>query len=276
MPYPAISSHRMPYDIDGTEVAYGSITAGITGWYNSSQKIEFNDEDWNRIEDSGSEMFIFFPELREVEGIYAIGYQYMASGGKAPISALQGSNDTTNGLDGSWETAVMSSGYPAYVNDFSWRSGIVPVSFSQPVKAIRFARPTGMGEMGMYQIHLYGRKAAGEQPDDLLFVDAATGTEKTALMDWGDQPEGTTEIDSFKVKNASADKIANGINLQLNHGDFLLSWSPDGPWVATLDVATLGVGALSNTVYVKNTLGPPLLILGPYAARVIATVGSWT
>lgn len=276
MAYPAISSRRMPYDIDGTEIGYGTIGAGIIAWFTSNQKILANDENYvnNKIElGSGRGVaWFFFPEKREIEAIYTrfAGYQV------GQLSLVEGSNDSTNGLDGVWETASMSGGYPAPVNNFSWRDGVKPVSFSESKKILRLRWGASDYESDVQNIHLYGRKAAGETPDDILFCDASTGAEKTALMDWGDQPEGTTEIDSFKVKNASASKIANDINLQLNHDDFLLAWSPDGPWTATLDIATLGVGALSNTIYVRNKLGPPLLILGPYAARVIASVGSWT
>lgn len=277
MPYPAISSRRMPYDVDGTMIGFrdsggNTLDYGIKSWLSSAQLTELNNEDLVGISGPQSNMYfyVFFPEKREIEaaviGVHA-----------ACTVEIQGSNDTTNGVDGTWETATFPSGSPYVVvaGSFKWRDSIKPVSFSAAYKTIRLGN-NGSGYRNTFFIHLYGRKAAGETPDDLLFVDASTGAEKTSLMDWGDQPEGTTEIDSFKVKNASASKIANDINLQLNHTDFLMSWSTDGPWTATLDIATLGIGALSNTIYIRNKLEPPLLLLGPYAARVIASVGSWT
>lgn len=278
MPYPAISSRRMPYDIDGTEVAYGSITRGIVDWFTPTEKAELNNEDYNSVTkgSQNNRIFVFFPEKREIEAIYVISSS-RSSGTSEQMNGIWGSVDSTNGLDGAWEAGVMSGGYPVHENDFSWRSGIKTVSFSGPIKVLQIGLPVDSVYNTRYKImHLYGRKAAGETPDDIQFCNTSTGAEKTALMDWGDQPEGTTEIDSFKVKNASASKIANDINLQLNHADFLLSWSADGPWTSVLDIATLGVGALSNTVYVRNKLEPPLLLLGPYAARVIASVDSWT
>ena len=98
----------------------------------------------------------------------------------------------------------------------------------------------------------------------------------TSLIDWGDRPEGTTLVNAYKVKNLSATKIANNINLQLNHSDFTMAWSEDGPWQSVLDIASLSPGALSTTFYVRNQLQPPLLILGPKAARIIASIGSFT
>jgi hypothetical protein len=124
-------------------------------------------------------------------------------------------------------------------------------------------------------IHLYGAKAAGQTPDDILFTDAA-GSEVTALEDWGDRPEGTMNIVSGRVKNASPDKYANNVNLQLNHSLFALSWSADGPWQATLDTSQLAPEALSAVIYKRCLIPPPLQTLGPQAARVIANVGSWS
>lgn len=279
MVYPAISSRRMPYDIDGTALAYGSITEGIVDWFTPTEKAELNNDDYNSFMKGAknNRIFVFFPEKREIEAIYVISSTSRSDGTSQQMNGIWGSVDSTNGLDGTWEAGVMSGGYPVHENNFSWRSGIKTVSFSGPIKVLQIGLPADIVFDTIYKImHLYGRKAAGETPDDIQFCNTSTGTEKTALMDWGDRPEGTTLIDSFKAKNASASKIANNVNLQLNHSDFLLSWSPDGPWTATLDIATLGVGALSNTVYVRNKLEPPLLILGPYAARVIASVGSWT
>lgn len=283
--YPAISAHRMPYDIDGTEVGRRStdslanlFSKGVSAWLTSQQKGNLNRED--RIEEFGGGAFnspswgfwFFFPELREVTHI-----GFLWSKTDANECLVQGSTDSTNGMDGTWETAVFVFPSPTVGFDF-WRSTIMAVSFSGPVKVLRVGcrRNDYNVNVNIYGLHVYGQKYATETPDDIVFCNASTGNQLTALMDWGDRPEGTTLIDSFKVKNASASKIANNINLQLNHDDFLLAWSADGPWTSVLDIATLGVGALSNTVYVRNKLEPPLLLLGPKAARVIVSVGSWT
>ena len=291
MPYPDILSHRMPFDIDGTEVGTnsgiggnapaGAFNMGFSTWLTSLQKQDLNNElwdtEWHRnYGNSGRTFFWFFPELREITHI-----GFVLGGWASTFTrGLQRSVDSTNGLDGTWEDAIWTWEYPVGTpapTDW-WRNKIKVVSFSGPAKVLRLALCNEGMNRGcvVYGVHVYGFKYAGEQPEDLLFCDSSSGAELTALMDWGDQPEGTTEIGSFKVKNASAGKIANNINLQLNHTDFALAWSADGPWVAVLDIATLGVGALSNTIYVRNALAPPLITLGPNAARVIATVGSWT
>lgn len=276
MTYPAITARRMPYDIDGCEVAFGYITTGIQVWMNSAEKVFLNDEQGYGINNyntgARNRLWVFSPEVREVTHIYGYNVGYYTQ----QFKIIEGSVDTTNGLDGTWETAAMPDGMPLYVNDFSWRDGIKVVSFSQPIKVLRIGLTYTTSPYYINTLHLYGQKAAGQTPDDILFVDASTGAEFTALKDWGDRPEGTTVIWSFKLKNASAGKIANDINVQLNHADFTIAWASDGPWVSVLDIASIGIGALSNTIYARNQLAPPLLTLGPKQARVIATVGSWT
>lgn len=283
MPYAAITSRRIPFDIDGTIIGTHlnstNYDNGITSYLNATEISNINNESlsdglantFNRL------LWFFFPEKVEIEHMYVAVVPYSGLGANINIFAIQGSNDTTNGVDGTWETATAPNGSPFSNNPttFSWRNGLVPISFSSPMKVIRIGCGAPSGVFIKY-VHIYGRKASGETPDDILFCNASTGNELTALKDWGDRPEGTTVVDSFKLKNASTTKIANNVNLQLNHADFGMSFSENGPWTATLDITSIAANSLSATVYVRNLLGPPLLALGPKAARVIATVGSFT
>lgn len=291
MPYQTISSRRMPYDIDGTEIGFRSmerldnisqiIGNGLENWLDSTSKSNLNKEDrsqswWVGDYRWGGAFWFFFPELREVNNI---GFQWSSTTVCTFVSHLiQGSADSTNGVDGTWETGVYSIP-PANTDMDHWRSKIFTISFSGPVKALRIGfRETNpqFNALNLCGIHIYGFKYAGETQDDILFVDSNTGVELTSLMDWGDRPEGTSMFKQLKIKNASSTKTANNINLQLNHSDFLMSWNPGGPWTTVLDITSLGAGASSGVIHLKNELGPPLLNLGPKAARIIASVGSWT
>jgi hypothetical protein len=277
MGYSEILHRRIPYDINGTVVGHrasNTYANGLSSWLTSSQTGELNDEDTTTmLSGDYSALWFFFPERMEIEaGMYAV--EYAGYGTSPDLYELQGSNDTTNGMDGTWETAVFPSGKPFVSNPgiYYWREVIKPISFSTTYKVIRFRAGHGYG--GVRFVHLYGRKAAGETPTDILFCDTA-GNEKTALKDWGDRPEGTTVIDTFKLKNSSLIKVASNVNLQLNHADLSLSFYEEGPWTATLDITSIAPGSLSSTIYVRHTLGEPLLILGPRAGRCIVTVGSW-
>ena len=285
--YPEVLEHRIPFDIDGTEVGYRYQTYatfttlfgnGINHWLTQQEKQNINSEnraqEWGGYDNKpGFGLWFFFPELREIS---KVGIQYPAGGIDTPSEVtIQGSTDTTNGMDGTWESAVYSFPAPSAALD-NWRDNIFSVSFSGPVKALRFGlRSTSYADtIKVCAFHIYGQKAEGEQPDDIVFCDV-DGNELTSLLDWGDRPEGTTQIQSIKLKNVSGSKIANNVNLQLNHSDFVISFSPDGPWQSVLDIASMAPNSLSATVYIKNALEPPLLTLGPKAARLIVSIGSW-
>jgi len=282
MPYSAITSRRIPYDIDGSvmSISNGGYDSAMS-WVSSADLIKYNNNEgsvvWSATGSLTKSYWLWFTERKEIEaGIIAIQDQ----DNEGVMYELQGSNDTTNGLDGTWETAVFPSGsifIPRGVSVSTFRSSIKPISFSTSYKVLRWRIYYGYTSAGTSYHkfnHFYGRKAAGETVDDVLFTDT-NGDELTSLTDWGDRPEGTTLIKSFKVKNTSSSKIANNINLQLNHADFLISLDQVN-WVATIDIASIPANSLSAEIFVKNSLGVPPLTLGPKAARVIATVGSFT
>ena len=284
MPYVAINERRIPYDIDGSAVAYRS--APITtnpnvllnqypNWFSSLQMGQLNSATRDLDIGGNNSMWAFFFFLTELTEITAVSFLFSEDTNALNTVLILGSSDSTNGIDGTWESGVFSTQSPSNRADW-WRENVVSLSFSGPVKCIKigFGGDTSRRTIPK-AIHLFGRKAAGQNPDDIVFTDAS-GDILTALVDFGDVPEGTTSYEQIRVKNASTTKNANDINLQFNHNDFDFSYSPTGPWVSVIDISSLGPGSLSSVIYVRNHLNPPLLALGPKAARIIAAVGSWT
>lgn len=281
MPYPIIPSRRMAYDIDGTEIGFGSgrlssfnsvYSNGITSWLSGIDKNNLNGENKTKKWDTGTYtnlFWFFFPELREITNL-AILYN------NTPwlnAEMLQGSDNTTNGMDGTWENAVCT--FPTIVSDADgWRKNIFAISFSKPIKVLRYGASGGAADSAdVCGIHIYGQKAAGQTLDDIVFC-YQNGIEITNLTDWGDVPEGTTQFKTFYMKNISP-KQANGVNIQLNHNDFLMS-TDQVNWKAVIDIISLGAGQISQPIYIKLNLSPPLLVLGPKASRTIVTIASWT
>lgn len=284
MPYPVISARRMAYDIDGTEIGYnqneagdiaGLLNNGVTSWLSSTAKTNLNKESrsqiWGGTYGGAAGFWFFFPELREITNI---AFLFPDGGTNLSYLTIQGSNNTTNGLDGVWESAVFTSP-GGNGNVFFWRSSITALSFSEPKKCIRVLidSNSAVNDARVCAIHIFGQKAAGQTPDDIIFCDSA-GNEMTALTDWGDVPEGTTQYKSFYLKNVSS-KQANGVNIQLNHSDFAIS-TDQATWVSVIDITSLGAGQISAPIYIRLLLGPPLLTLGPKSARTIVTTASWT
>lgn len=297
MPYAALPDRRMPYDNDGTVVYRGFQGAETSGLFanffalgpntvlTGNERIELNDFDTEPMSDLTTQgrysgYWFFFPELREVTAYafllgYAGEWHYYDD---SPI--IQGSNNSTNGMDGTWETATIAESF-AYldIDRDAWRTEIKTISFTGPKRVIRIAAKNhGSFSSGdIFGVHLYGEKAAGETPDDIIFIDHDTtpGAEYTADEDFGDRPLATSSVRQFRVKNASATLTANNINLQCNDSDFVIS--EDGvTWVVTINITSLAAGAESATLYVRNTTPAAGSALGPRYARIIGLVGSWT
>jgi len=285
--YTALPDMRMPYDNDGTRVGYNQgtgIIGGVIGWFTGSQLIALNAKDWNSI-GAGAEgvwgqqgVWMFYPERREITGMVI----WMDKGTTYSWGYLQASADTTNGVDGTWENASLAGGTPdvAYTQFDAWRMMIRPVSFTGSKKVLRwqhYCSYYGGNPSAMHNLHVYGEKAAGQTPDDLIYIDHDTtpGVEFAAAEDFGDRPLATSVIRQFRLKNVSATKTANGINIQLNDADFAIS--EDGTtWVVTINISSLAAGAQSATLYMRNTTPAIGSLLGPRFARIVTTVASWT
>lgn len=281
MPYAALPDRRMPYDNDGTIVYEGNLTSGAVTLRSGSALQNMQDDTYSNVAGVGAARqnqvtaFLFFPEQREVTA----WYHYRDNEGNNGTVAITGSNDTTNGLDGTWETASLPSGQPGSLTDvFDWRTKIRPISFTGPKKNVRVTAAAGSGGSGgtttqYFQfLHLYGEAAAGAMAHDLEFInhDDTPGVAFTAPEDFGDQPLGTTVVRQFRVKNTSATKTATNVNLQCNDADFTIGESASGPWVVTINIASLGPGAESATLYCRLTTPAVGAPLKPRFARIVA------
>lgn len=293
MPYAALPDHRIPYDNDGTVVAQGKTLPGITSYPSQATLAEWQDEDYvsagttfvDTSSDTGS-MWLFFPEQRTISAYYGVMSETNGDSGVTgaytqPTHTIRGSNDTTNGIDGTWETASLTSGQPTGPGDpYQWRSNIKPVSFTGGKRTLQwqvYNWSHGNNAAQIKIMHWYGQKVAGQTPDDIVYIDHDTtpGVAFTAPEDFGDRPLGTSVVRQFRVKNTSATLTANTIQVQCNDTDFAIS--TDGTtWVVTISIASLAAGAQSATLYTRNTTPAAGNLLGPRFARIVTTVGSWT
>jgi hypothetical protein len=280
MSYSALPGNGIPYHIDGTVVKCYSSDGMVEATLNSTQMGELNDEDYTLVNPANITstyyfLTFFFPEERELEGVFAVfaaEYNYYG-----PLY-VKGSNDTTNGFDGTWETASAPGGYnTAEMNQDSWRKNIKAGGFSTAYKTWRLEFTNGGNGKGMTICHLYGSKGSGETPDDIIFLDAEdSDAEFAASLDYGDRPAGTSVTHQIKLQNTSATLTANTIDISVTHDNWLLSTSGSGPWSASLEISSLGPGVKSSIIYVKNTTDEPPADLGPQRVPIIVEVTSWT
>lgn len=285
MPYSAIPNRVVPYHLDGSVVKIINASTGVIKSLTADEAKELNDTDYVIVSFTSGTHYcvVFFPELRDISAIYCVTKG--VNGFHFQMAALQGSADTTNGLDGTWTDATLPDGYPyspsgdAAIEFDAWRKGIKACSGLNGVKAIRFMSASTGYFNAIYVLHIYGRKTSGQTADDILFLDAQNSdAEFTAPLDFGDRPAGTSYIRQIKVQNSSATKTANNVVVTVEDTADIVRVSDNsaGPWVLTQTFTSLAAAAKSAVIYVKCEPPAPPTPLGPMRAPIKVTVGSWT
>jgi hypothetical protein len=285
MPYSAFPDRAIPYHLDGTVIKHINITTGVIDTLSAGNLAELNDFDYTKVTLTQASvadyMVVFFPELRDITAIF--GTHWITNNTVDAIQALtglEGSADTTNGIDGTWSAATVAA-YPPAVNDLdSWRKSIKAVSGLDGVKAIRFTWVIGTFRLwkGMYALHLYGKKTAGQTVDDILFLDAEDGDAEFAIpQDFGDRPAGTSVQHQIKIKNASTTLTASTVTLTVYDANDLIriSDSSSGPWETSMVIASLAANTKSDVIYIKCETPAAPTPLGPQKPLIGVTVGSW-
>ena len=291
MPYPTLPGRRFEYDVGGASIYYGNDVNDITTPLTSEQMALLNgigntsaviSRDVTLSEVIRT-VWVFLPERYVITGLGMI-HKLSTSGDGCSIS-VAGSADSTNGLDGTWINATLPNGaIPVnMIDDDVWRDSIQPCTFSEAIKVLRIRYYASYGGIGgarvfIYALHIYGVKAAGEIPDDILFLDddAVGDPEFIRDLDFGDRPEGTTVTHRIKLFNSSTTKIANNLTLSLIDVDFTFSMDEGATWVAGATITSLAPQGTSASILIKNTIPPPTQMLGPRAPRFEVTIGSWS
>ncbi len=201
---------RMGWDADGSllfaaEIAIGSHTVGMSPgkpWDVATQQEKENVNDENHLSDwalSGNDFLscLIFPETRDIDGVF-FASPNLSNGGS------DYSQDTTNGIDGSWTT--MS--YTGFDWDFDedYRDNIDAQALTG-VRCVRWFNSAT--SIDLAAMHIYGSMASGSTPDRIIFLDEASGlefgqsTDDISIMDFGDRPRGSIIDFEFRLRNNS-------------------------------------------------------------------------
>ena len=290
MPYPTLPGRKFEYDIGGGSVYYGNDTNEITTALTTEQMAELNNIDNTRIVMQKSAynaaavltVWVFLPERYVIAGLGML--HVLSNWGGAGVT-VAGSADSTNGLDGTWINGTLPNGAisKAMLDNDQWRDDIQPCTFSEAIKVLRLRYSGGYqyaedASVKIYALHVYGVKAGGEIPDDILFLDDDESGDPEFIrdLDFGDRPEGTTVTHRIKLRNSSATKIANNLTLSLIDVDFTFSMDEGVTWVTGATITSLAPQGISSSILIKNTIPPPTQMLGPRAPRFEVTIGSWS
>ena len=273
MPYSAFPALKIPYDRDGTLMYLGDPADSITLSVTSAQMTELNDTDqvehWEESGAGAMRLWWFFPQPWQVTHWYA----HIWPGGLGTLTitlnSIQGSNNTSDGSDGTWETATLTGGISSGIGVNSgvvvydqWRTGIRALTFTQPYRVIRVQisnTATSAGPRQEYtSFHWYGTKPA--ETHDLVFLDG--GTPVTIVHDFGDiQRVVEEETKAFALRNLSETRTAENVVVSLPTQSpatqgVSIGPSVSGPWDSSLTIGDIAPEADSDEFYVRSA--PPL------------------
>lgn len=278
--YPDVPGYRFAYDVDGTNASVFNLANGIYTTLSLAQRqsINSNTNSATLINSSITEhLILFFPEQRNLSGI-------MLNAPRTLGGTLDWSNNTSNGVDGTWTTVTNISTFQlssVLVPDF--RNNIYPLSLTN-VTALRLSNvnegattPRGFGN-----IQLYGSIPTTNSPDRLRIVDLSNNA-IAAQLDFGDIRQRNNVTKQFKVVNNSSTKTANNITVTLDVrtdtsptliGQYQLS-TDNTAFANAINIGTLAPGASSGTLYVRDTVSATAQ-LGPWALKLIASANTWS
>lgn len=243
------------------------------------------DESATGVVAPGSYVFhlaVFFPELRNIAGYWIGTEQSLYNTTVSPLTLVEVSADSTNGVDGAWSIipAALSVGVPVRP---AYRTSIVAVSVAS-VRAIRFAFATDQYSFGNFlSLHLYGAPSAGQALNRLAIWHPTLNRQiGGADLDWGDTPELSSATRTFRVKNLSDtllavapllgfDALTDAIPSVLGQHTLTLDGSNFSGQVTLPDLAP---GAISDVVTVRRVT-PVDAALSLWAIRLVASATRW-
>lgn len=224
-----------------------------------------------------------FRELYDIAAYYLISASSDVNFGTESIYT---SNNTTNGIDGTWSLATASVTINAYSTRGTFRPPTALSLTSINAIQFRFESPGGSDTIG--RLYLYGNPTTTPAPvrtKRLAFYDPVDAVEFTgAELDLGDVALSSSNVKTFRIRNYSSASTARNITLSTNQlyppvsgpslpAQYLLSL--DGlTYTATVNIPYLYSGQYSDVVYVRKET-PFNATTGLWTARVEASAEEW-
>lgn len=285
--YPDAPNYRMPYDRDGTVgVLVDSLNVATTVAPSVLQAL--NDESGTSypVETTNGSLVMIFPELRDITHVMMSGYKRegIPAGNYSTQFSVMVSDDTTNGVDGTWQGPIAVIPAAIYNSEpIKDRYRRVQTNLPAPgVRALKFVGSEGV-EKHIGKIHLYGEHSAGSANDRLRFWDpVADAPAGPAYLDWGNAPRGQVLTRSIRVKNLSDETTARSVRIAM---EVLTDATPSligqvqvslngTSWLAQVNVGDLAPGQISAPVQVRYTVSATAA-LSVWDVRLFSEASLW-
>jgi hypothetical protein len=246
--YDDVPATRLAWDADGTE--FFTIDSGGSITTRTTEEAEIaNNENGDTVvwSDFGTNYFgLIFPHLVDLAAYYV---RLESSSAGLTAGAVQTSDDTTNGQDGTWTqlTPTWTTRKDTGTDKPAYRTAIT-TAVAAGIKAIRWISSAG-GSNQLAALHVYGAPSA-PLASKLVLWDAVADAEITdpAFFDFGDVVREETPTKQFRVKNTSTDYRALLVEvLDNNLGNVDIDGTSDWP-SALVEFELDGVEGYSSSV----------------------------
>ena len=283
--YPDVPGYRFAYDIDGTVgFRFNSVLVNLSSAEMTLINRENSIGDGNNwivmMGESGVQFFgLIFPEPRNINGLWMMTRR----GGETVFNpTMEWSNDTTNGIDGTWTTGISGFGkmYPPQYSAIPfYRTGISTTNLTN-VTAVRFSAT--LSNYAVMTVHLYGSIPTLNSPNRLRIIDE-TDDDIAAQLDFGNILQRNSSTRQFKVFNNSATLTANNITVGIDAptdatpslvGQYQVS-TDNVAFANQVNIGNLSPGQSSGTMYLKDAVADNAT-LGPWTVRLIAHPVTWS
>ena len=277
MPLPVPPGRRLAYDVDGTQMLQKKDSAPSPVAMTPIDVLKINDEssdavnpedDWGWGSNEAGWVIALFAEPKDNAGGF-ISWQVNQFG---DLAQLEGSTDTTTGMDGTWSTIIanLANSLPSD----AYRTAIDAYT-ELGLTGLRF-RVTNWPGDNFRNWHIYATYGAAASADRLTFLDPTV--EYTILKDWGDQGQGQLTKQQMAVKNTADTETAQSITLAVEAftgpSQAWYEFSIDDTiYTASLNIGDLVAGA-SQSFWLRQNL-PPAAPLAQQAARIYAEAALW-
>ena len=207
------------------------------------------------------------------------------------LVTVETSKDTTNGLDGTWDTQYLTTVNPLQSVKPNYRiashlTSLQPNASSSDIRGVRF-RINAYAQFGltnMRAFHIYGQPSALATIDRLALWNPTLDAKlPPTWFDWGDTPRSSSADRSFRVKNLSATMTATDIDVYieaLTPGDpsiaamHTLSENGGTTFLSSLSLPLLNPGMISDVLIVRRVV-PANALVSTWSARIAADVNLW-
>ena len=277
MPLPTPPGRRLAYDADGTQMLHKKDSAPSPVAMSPTDVLVINNEssnginledDWLWGSNESGWVIALFAEPKDQAG----GFISYNADSFANLAQLEGSTDTTTGMDGIW-TTIIANLADSLPSD-AYRTAIDAYT-ELALTGLRFRCTNWPGDL-FRNWHIYAKPGAAATDDRLIFLDPTTPP--TILKDWGDQGQGQLTKQQFAVQNTADTETAQSITLAVEAftgpSQAWYEFSIDDTiYTAALNIGDLVAGA-TTTFWLKQDL-PQAAPLAQQAARISAEAASW-